>query len=206
MDLTFTTIRPSTLDRIEKVFFAVIFTAFAMRMTSAFHATGSLILLLYLFDQLLVLVFILARRSTDAISIRGSDWVAGFGGTLLPLMLAAPGSNALLPAYALMALMVTGTSIHLIAKLTLRRSFGVVAANRGVKTFGIYKMVRHPMYLGYMITQLGLFLSGPSIYNFVMISLCWGLIIWRINAEEHMLMEDPEYRQTAGYRLVPGLY
>lgn len=206
MKFTFAGVRPESLDRIEKFIFAVIFAAFAFRMIVAYMTSGSLVTIFYLFDQFLVLGFILARRSTQAISLRGDDWIAGFAGTLAPLLLAPPGDSPILPAFGILVLMLTGTSVHVMAKLTLRRSFGVVAANRGIKASGLYKLVRHPMYLGYMITQFGLFLAGPTAYNFAIILLCWSLFIWRIVSEERLLSEDPEYKRTANYRLVPGLF
>ena len=197
---------PKVLDRFEKISLSVIFAIFAVRMIRGYLDNGSPETLLYLYDQLIVLGFLLARRTTDAISIRPADWIAGYAGTFAPLLLAPPGSNTLLPHLAVLIIMLSGTGIHIAAKLTLRRSFGVVAANRGVKVSGIYKLVRHPMYLGYMVTQAGLLLAGPTLTNAILVALCWGLFVWRISAEERLLQDDPTYRQAARYRLLPGVY
>ena len=45
---------------------------------------------------------------------------------------------------------------------TLGRSFGIVAANRGVKTRGPYRLVRHPAYFGYLMSYLGYVAENPS--------------------------------------------
>ena len=37
-------------------------------------------------------------------------------------------------------------------KLSLGRSFGLMPANRGVVSTGMYRLVRHPIYLGYLVT------------------------------------------------------
>jgi protein-S-isoprenylcysteine O-methyltransferase Ste14 len=99
--------------------------------------------------------------------------------------------------------------VHLAAKLTLRRSFGVIAANRGVKLSGPYRIVRHPMYLGYMLTQAALIVSGPSLRNCLLVACCWTLQVARILAEERVLRADARYAdlmRTTPHRLVPGLF
>ena len=72
----------------------------------------------------------------------------GFAGTLLTLMVV--GSDGAALPYGGM-LMFLGFGIAVSAKLSLCRSFGVVAGNRGVRTGGLYGLVRHPMYLGYFL-------------------------------------------------------
>lgn len=99
-----------------------------------------------------------------------------------------------------------GWVIHLTAKLTLRRSFGVVAANRGLKTSGIYALVRHPMYLGYFISHVGLVLAVPSVWNLIIYGLTWTCLIVRIKSEERVLAKEAEYqayRAKVRYRLIP---
>ena len=105
-------------------------------------------------------------------------------------------------------MMIAGLAINVAAKLFLNRSFGVVAANRGVKRGGPYRLVRHPMYLGYIVTQFGFLLSGFSIANLALYLAAWTLQVLRIIEEERFLTRDPAYRNYRGkvrYRLIPGL-
>ena len=105
--------------------------------------------------------------------------------------------------------MLFGVFLNLSAKLTLRRSFGVVAANRGVKIGGPYRLIRHPMYAGYTLTQLGFLLSGPTLWNLGLYGLALSLQIARILAEERILSNDPAYAEMSGrvrYRLVPYVF
>jgi protein-S-isoprenylcysteine O-methyltransferase Ste14 len=202
-------VRAATLDAVEKYILAVVFVYFAWRMVTAFLQTGSPVTLIYLADQLLVLVFIMIRRPPKDISQRIDDWVVGFAGTLLALLIGPPGPDALVPATIVTALLALGFAVHVAAKLSLRRSFGVVAANRGVKATGPYRVVRHPMYLGYILSQTGLWLAGPTVVNSVVIAGCWTLYVLRIVAEERILMRDDAYASFAArtrYRLVPGIY
>jgi len=199
-------LKPETLDRIEKYTLCVIFAVFAYRMIAGYLETGSPVTLIYLFDQCIILGFLMVRRATKAISTRIDDWIIGFAGTFLALLFGPASGNPILPMPAIVGLMLLGMVCHLSAKLILRRSFGVVAANRGVKKTGPYRLVRHPMYTGYMLTQLGLVLSGPTLNNVAIAGLCWALFIWRIVAEERVLGNDPAYASLPRFRLVPGVY
>jgi protein-S-isoprenylcysteine O-methyltransferase Ste14 len=84
-----------------------------------------------------------------------------------------------------------------------------VAANRGIKTCGLYRYVRHPIYAAYLLAFGGFVLIHPSVVN-SMVLLVWVIIqIARIQSEERVLMEDPSYcayRRAVRYRLVPGLW
>ena len=105
--------------------------------------------------------------------------------------------------------MLLGLYIHVVAKLGLLRSFGLVAADRGIKATGIYRIVRHPMYLGYFIVHLGYLLTSPSWWNLAIYAATWSLLVARIFAEEKLLLQNIEYQQYSKhvrYRLVPLLF
>jgi protein-S-isoprenylcysteine O-methyltransferase Ste14 len=198
------------LDQIEKYVLTLVFSILAYRMIAAYRVGGSSIGLIYLFDQFIIIAFILFRRSTKSITLRPWDWAVGFAGTFLSLLIGPSSAEwALVPAPVAGMIMLFGVALHLSAKLTLRRSFGVVAANRGVVASGPYRFIRHPMYAGYFFVQLGLLASGPNLQNVVFILASWMCFIWRIAAEERLLREDPDYRalmDRTPYRLVPGVY
>lgn len=201
--------RVSVLDSAEKYIMATVFIFFAYRMVQGFVASGSPVTLIYLIDQLVVLAFILARRPPKELSVRIDDWILGFAGTLLAILISPPSGAPLAPPLVLNGLLFAGFAIHLSAKLALRRSFGVVAANRGIKATGVYRIVRHPMYLGYCVSQTGILLAGPTQANALIVACCWVLFIMRINAEERLLLRDEVYRDFAErtrYRILPGVY
>jgi len=159
----------------------------------------------YVLSEGLVLVMILMRRATDQISIKPADWLVAFAGTLLPMMLIPSGHGWSGGAVFLIA----GLCISVGAKLTLRRSFGIVAANRGIKRTGLYGIVRHPMYLGYTVSNLGALLINPSLFN-ACLFIIWSMFqIMRIHAEERILIQDPAYKAHVGlvrYRILPLVY
>lgn len=202
-------VRAPLLDAAEKWIFAAVFAFFASRMMQAYLLTGSLASILYTLDQLVVLVFILIRRSPKELSLRLDDWAVGFLGTLLAVLIGPPGDNPLVPEVIVFVFLSAGFAIHVSAKLTLRRSFGVVAANRGIQASGPYRLVRHPMYLGYVVSQMGMLLAGPTPLNTVVILGCWMIFLGRIVAEERLLSRDPDYLALCAvtrWRLIPGIY
>ena len=180
------------------------------RFLASYLENGALINLLYLLDQVIIFVFLLIRRPTIVISRRPLDWLYAFGGSYLPLLVAPANLEAgLIPPGVAAVLMLLGILVHLMAKLSLRRSFGVVAANRGVKSDGLYRFVRHPMYTGYFIVQVSFLLVGPTVWNLGVFALAWVLQVCRIQAEERLLLSDPAYASfaaTTRSRLIPGVY
>jgi len=91
-------------------------------------------------------------------------WAVAVVGTCAPLFVMPEGAIIIPPAIGAF-FMFAGLLISLSAKLFLNRSFGIGAANRGVKSPGPYRLVRHPMYLGSFITQTSFLLLSMSIWN-----------------------------------------
>jgi protein-S-isoprenylcysteine O-methyltransferase Ste14 len=58
-----------------------------------------------------------------------------------------------------------GVAIVVTCILTLGRSFGFAAADRGVVTRGAYAVVRHPMYASYLLLESGYLLQSLSVRN-----------------------------------------
>lgn len=92
---------------------------------------------------------------------------------------------------------------------SLGRHFGVFPIARGLTVDGAYRFVRHPIYLSYLIMDLGLLLAHPSLFNTSLFVAAIGLVLIRIAFEEAVLAGTPDhqaYRSKVPYRLVPGLY
>ena len=197
------------LDLVEKFAVAAFMALLAARLVPAAMATAALPILLLLISESVVVLFILLRRRTRDISRRPADWLVGLAGTLLPLLAIAPEGAPIAPVAACVTLMLAGFLLQLSAKLTLRRSFGVVAANRGVKASGPYRLVRHPMYAGYALTHVGFLLAGPNLWNLAIYGGTLAIQISRILAEERVLNEDAAYRALAAkvrHRLLPFVF
>lgn len=196
-------------DAAERIILIILYVFFCYRVGTRALQPGGAGAFLILASEGLVLFFVLIRKRTASVSLRSQDWIVGFGGTLLPLLIIPAGAQPFAPAILCLWLVLTGFVINIHAKLTLRRRFGVVAANRGIVTSGPYRYVRHPMYMGYLLTHLGSFLLMPSVWNAVVYVATWGLQVARIFAEERLLSSDPDYQELCRrvrFRLVPAIF
>jgi protein-S-isoprenylcysteine O-methyltransferase Ste14 len=93
-----------------------------------------------------------------------------------------------------------------------RRFSGLVAIQPGHRlvTGGIYGVIRHPSYLGFLVGALGWGLAFRSAVGMVLALLNLLPLLARIRAEERLLADQfgaeyETYRQRT-WRLVPGLY
>ncbi|MCB5174487.1 methyltransferase family protein [Microvirga lenta] len=199
---------PFVLDMVERAIAAAFFGFFALRLLNAYLETETPIYLLLLFSECLVVGFLLVRRTTSDVSLRPSDWCVAVAGTTLPLLVTA-GGEPLVDGSISAVFMLIGLGLNIWAKLSLRRSFGIVAANRGVKTRGPYSFIRHPMYFGYVVTQVGFLLFNPTLWNLMIYAAAFMLQVLRISAEERTLSRDPQYEayaESVRYRLIPGVF
>lgn len=157
-------------------------------------------------SEMLSVIFILIRRP-GAFAITPYAFLIALAGSGLPLLV-RPGGEPLLPVLATTLIMSAGMCLSVSAKLFLNRSFGIVAANRGVKRGGPYKVIRHPMYAGYGLTQVGFLLASFNLANLILYVVAWGVQLLRLREEERFLSADPlyqEYQEKVRYRLAPGL-
>ncbi len=93
--------------------------------------------------------------------------------------------------------------------MSLNTSIGMTAANRGIKTGGLYRLVRHPLYLSYMIAFGGFVLNQMTWHNVMVYFAALLLWVMRILAEERLLTRDPKYQDyttQVKWRLVPFLF
>jgi protein-S-isoprenylcysteine O-methyltransferase Ste14 len=166
-------------------------------------------LLLLAISETLPVVLIIIRRPGEMV-MKPYPFILAFVGTAAPLLVRpAGGGFQLLPDAAVGALMGVGLGVNVFAKLALWRSFGLAPANRGVRKGGPYRFVRHPMYLGYFLTQVAFLLSNLTLANLVKYLVTWVVQLLRIAEEEKFLLKDSDYRELAKrvrFRLVPGLY
>ncbi|MEW6262049.1 MAG: NnrU family protein [Thermodesulfobacteriota bacterium] len=94
-----------------------------------------------------------------------------------------------------LSLMLAGTVLIIAGVFTLRRSFAIMTEARPPVLSGIYRLTRHPMYLGSMISALGLLLYNYHFLNFTLFSLFCAMQVYRARREERKMSEiSPQYR------------
>ena len=99
--------------------------------------------------------------------------------------------------------------LSLVCLVTLGKRFGVRPALRGLVTRGPYRLVRHPLYLSYVIAAIGFNLQVWNLATLLLVLLGWVAMVYRIVVEERVLSQDPSwplYVASVRYRLLPGVW
>ena len=198
--------RDLVLDIAERALLAALVAFFLYRFIPVSH--GHPFGYLLIFSESMVFLFALFRRFGPAVNT-GPAWVAAIVGTCAPLLVLPTGGAQLIHLPLAYTLMLAGILFSISAKMTLRRSFGIVAANRGVQLSGPYRLVRHPMYLGYLLSHLAFILQNLSAWNVAVYAACWGAMLARIRLEEGILSEDAvyqEYSRKVSSKLIPAVW
>lgn len=208
-------IRSRILDGFERVAILVLFIGFLQALIGSIAvsvASGNSVVIgdvMLLITETMMVFLVLFRRPAKDLSLRVTDWGLAFSATCLSL-LARPivGEPHIWDNIAVL-MTISGLCTQLISKITLGRRFGIVAANRGICSAGPYRLVRHPIYMGYVLLHSGFFLLNPSLWNLAVFATLYAVKIPRILAEERLLSRDPEYKaymSKVRYRLLPLVF
>ena len=167
---------------------------------------------IYVSGHLLVLVIALTRPPPEVQDLSWTSSIAVVVAYAYPYAQVvylrwAPGSPAW-PGFGMM-LVLLGACLSLASLLSLGRWFGVWPALRGLTTRGPYRLVRHPMYLAYMLADIGYNLDEYNIGTVLLVITGWASLFYRIRVEERILSQDAgwsSYVALVRYRLLPGLF
>ena len=110
-------------------------------------------------------------------------------------------------------LIVIGFVIIFVAQITLRKYYSstlVIKENHQLITHGIYRFVRHPIYLGNTIACMGISVYASSLYGFLIMLGLIPVFLVRIRMEERLLTEEfgDRYRtyKKNTRKLIPFIY
>lgn len=160
-------------------------------------------------EQMWVVAAYLIRRPARTVSRRWGDWLLAFGGTFGGVLLRPVGAHPQWGVSTGLALQLVGLAICVASFLTLGRSFGFVAADRGLVQRGPYAVVRHPIYASYLLLQFGYVLQSISLRNVLVVVFASGCNVGRAIVEDRLLATNEEYSAYRGqvrWRLIPGVW
>lgn len=192
----------------SKMAIVILFSSMATRLAQDAAQTGHFTGMLLLASEALVVALTLVRRSAGVVDRSWTARILTMFATFGP-PLVRPYSQAYAPESVTITISAIGLSIVVLGKMSLGRSFGLTPANRGIVCSGLYRFVRHPIYLGYLITHVGFVIANPADWNLFILAAADGALILRAIREERTLALDEQYRSYMGrvrYRLVPGLF
>jgi len=106
-------------------------------------------------------------------------------------------------------LTIAGSALAVVVLAQLRGSFSVMAESRELVTAGVYRIVRHPLYLAEEIAAIGVVMQFFSPWTALVLAVQIAFQLRRMANEEVVLTAAfPEYlayrKRTA--RILPGIY
>ena len=174
-----------------------------------YHSTHSWIGAGFLVNELWVVVAYLVRRPANNVSQRARDWSLAFGGTFGGVLFRPSGSHLHWGVVLGADLQIIGLVMCVSSFLSLGRSFGFAAADRGIKRRAMYGVVRHPIYTSYVLLLTGYLLQSLSVANALVVVFVLSCNIGRALGEERLLSSQPSYvsyQAKVRWRMIPGLW
>jgi hypothetical protein len=186
-----------------------LFTMMVVRIGLDFLQTGRVTGLLLLGSEALVVVLTLVRRTPALVDRSIRARVLTTLSMLGPPIVRPTGAIGLVPDVTTVLVSACGLLVVILGKLSLGRSFGLMPANRGIVSTGFYRVVRHPIYLGYLITHFAFVAANPTLWNLAVLVTSDIALMARAVCEERTLARDEAYRnyqQLVRWRVVPGVF
>jgi protein-S-isoprenylcysteine O-methyltransferase Ste14 len=176
----------------------------------------------WLVGEILIAVFTLTRKGEGKIQDRGTQiilWIVIVASLridesmhkIFPIDM--PGSESWLQPLAL-AILILGLGLRAVAVFALGKAFSANVALRAgqkLQRSGLYRLVRHPSYLGLELILLAFALHTRTWACFAVILIPPTLaVLYRIHVEETVLRQafgaDYEDYSRCTKRLFPGIY
>lgn len=148
------------------------------------HQTQLVFFLLLVLRDFVAAYFFLKRKSSS-IQADKVQSVMAYVSSAMPLLYFSPSEDVKLLFLVSNLLSIVGFLLVALATIELGHSIGISPANRGRVSSGIYRLMKHPMYWGYVISEVGLVFLNPL--NAVLLLISSSLYFFRARFEERAL-------------------
>jgi protein-S-isoprenylcysteine O-methyltransferase Ste14 len=148
-----------------------------------------------------------ARFTTKSLIVKTLAFIASFLPFAIPFLSSSTDNSRIMLSANLIT--ISGMIISLYSLGALGKSFSIVPQARTLVQTGPYKLVRHPLYLGELISITGIVLARFSISAMTIYCLIITLQIYRAVQEERLLAGVfPEYESYSlkKARFLPGIF
>jgi len=196
-------------DLAARAILAGLYLVLTRTLLTDFLRTGRITGLLLLAAESLVVVFTIVRRQAQIVDWSPAAVLTTAVSAMGPLLVQTTPDGGLLPDLVTTFVSALGLSMVIAGKLALGRSFGIIPANRGIVMEGAYKLVRHPIYAGYLVTHLAFAFAHPLVWNVVILTVADLALMVRALREEQVLRADrayEDYCRRVAWHVLPGVF
>ena len=168
--------------------------------------------------RLSVIIYLVVIAATVVVRMRPAGKARGIeprvsaliGTFLFTVVVLFPRRELSLTAAAVStSLTLAGNALAIVVLTQLRGSFSIMAEARQLVTSGVYRFVRHPLYLAEEIALIGVVMQYLSLWTALLLAVQIAFQLRRMHNEEAVLGENfPEYAayKANTARLIPGIY
>jgi len=168
--------------------------------------------------RLSVIMYLVVIAATIVVRLRPEGKARGIeprvsaliGTFLFTVVVLFPRRELSLTAAAVSTLLtLAGNALAIVVLTQLRGSFSIMAEARQLVTTGMYRFVRHPLYLAEEIALIGVVMQYFSLWTALLLIVQIAFQLRRMYNEEAVLGENfPEYAayKANTTRLIPGIY
>jgi protein-S-isoprenylcysteine O-methyltransferase Ste14 len=190
---------------------SIVFLALGVFLIARMPRGAWMVLPTVLYDVVVSMTFLIRRpaRRTD------SSWAAraaAYAGTfLMPayvqladrLWPASLSPTSLLMTRTALVVWTLGLAFNIWTVWQLRFAFSLVPQARVLQTTGPYRLVRHPIYLGYIVIYLAFWMAHMHLAVGIVVLAWFGITLLRIRFEERVLRKT--FSEYAGYATRVGM-
>lgn len=151
--------------------------------------------------QAAFVTFLMVNRRNESVPVPWKLKVTAWASALLPLAVRIEHETDWGQVIS-----VAGLMLMLWALDALGYSFGIAPADRGLVIDGPYRWVRHPMYLGELISLTGAVLASPSPWNSLVLHVLLVTLLLRMRWEERIVFGYSAYAGRVRWRLIPFIF
>ncbi len=187
---------------------ALFFVLFLWAHVAALVHAVRLSILIILANAVLEIQFYVRKSTLQFVNTSAYALLIALCGTVAALLF-RPSSDGV-PDFSLaIVLQAIGLALQVYVISTRNRNPGMGFVRRGVSRDGLYRFVRHPIYLAFIFSAYGYVLNHATAYNVGVLALVTFLQVLRIKEEERLLRDDKEFQEYAEHtrwRVIPKVF